>query len=144
MAEVSKKLGLMESVRHVCQAVQIPLPGVVVVGEQSAGKSSLLENISGIQFPRAQNTCTRMPCVLTMLTDPTVNECFALVSMDSSFTDAACRMLAKPLCLDGLPFSLDFLDFPHLFLGFPVPSQMSCGLRRRDVPWRTWRGRSRS
>ena len=52
----------MESVRHVCQAVQIPLPGVVVVGEQSAGKSSLLENISGIQFPRAQNTCTRMPC----------------------------------------------------------------------------------
>ncbi|CAE7298364.1 DRP4C, partial [Symbiodinium sp. CCMP2456] len=87
-AEVSKKLGLMESVRHVCQAVQIPLPGVVVVGEQSAGKSSLLENISGIQFPRAQNTCTRMPCILTMLTDPTVNESFALVSMDSSFTDA--------------------------------------------------------
>ena len=37
-----------------------------MVGEQSAGKSSLLENISGIQFPRAQNTCTRMPCVLTM------------------------------------------------------------------------------
>jgi len=88
MAEVSKKLGLMESVRHVCQAVQIPLPGVVVVGEQSAGKSSLLENISGIQFPRAQNTCTRMPCILTMLTDPTVKESFALVSMDSSFTDA--------------------------------------------------------
>lgn len=43
-------------------------------GEQSAGKSSLLENISGIQFPRAQNTCTRMPCVLTMLTDPTIQE----------------------------------------------------------------------
>lgn len=88
MAEVSKKLGLMETVRHVCQAVQIPLPGVVVVGEQSAGKSSRLENISGIQFPRAQNTCTRMPCILTMLTDPTVKESFALVSMDSSFTDA--------------------------------------------------------
>ena len=88
MAELSKKLGLFESVRHVCQAVEIPLPGVVVVGEQSAGKSSLLENISGIQFPRAQNTCTRMPCVLTMLTDPTVTEPFALVSMDAGFAEA--------------------------------------------------------
>ena len=87
MAELSKKLGLFERVRHVCQSVEIPLPGVVVVGEQSAGKSSLLENISGIQFPRAQNTCTRMPCVLTLLTDPTVQESFAEVSMDSSFAD---------------------------------------------------------
>ena len=52
MAELSKKLGLFERVRHVCQSVEIPLPGVVVVGEQSAGKSSLLENISGIQFPQ--------------------------------------------------------------------------------------------
>ena len=89
MAELSKKLGLFERVRHVCQSVEIPLPGVVVVGEQSAGKSSLLENISGIQFPRAQNTCTRMPCVLTLLTDPTVQESFAEVSMDSSFANVS-------------------------------------------------------
>ena len=87
MAELSKKLGLFERVRHVCQSEAIPLPGVVVVGEQSAGKSSLLENISGIQFPRAQNTCTRMPCVLTLLTDLTLQESFAKVSMDSSFVD---------------------------------------------------------
>eukprot|EP00438_Fugacium_kawagutii_P027206 Skav221309 [mRNA] locus=scaffold2901:4514:11654:+ [translate_table: standard] len=88
MAELSKKLGLFERVRSVCQSVAIPLPGVVVVGEQSAGKSSLLENISGIQFPRAQNTCTRMPCVLTLLTDRTVRQPFAEVSMNSNFADA--------------------------------------------------------
>lgn len=85
MAQVSKKLGLFERVRHVCQSESIPIPGVVVVGEQSAGKSSLLENISGIQFPRAQNTCTRMPCVLTLLTDPAVEESYAMVSMDPNF-----------------------------------------------------------
>lgn len=88
MADLSKKLGLLERVRHVCQAVAIPLPGVVVVGEQSAGKSSLLENISGIQFPRAQNTCTRMPCILTMLTDPAAIQPYATVSMDPSFGKA--------------------------------------------------------
>lgn len=86
-AEVSKKLDMFESVRHVCQSVDIPLPGVVVVGEQSAGKSSLLENISGIQFPRAQNTCTRMPCVLSLLTDPTVKESHAMVSIDPGFAN---------------------------------------------------------
>ena len=97
-ADVSKKLGLFERVRHVCQSVAIPLPGVVVVGEQSAGKSSLLENISGIQFPRAQNTCTRMPCVLTLLTDPTLKDSSAEVSMDPSFADAASIALAL-LCV---------------------------------------------
>ena len=37
MAELSKKLGLFERVRHLCQAVDIPLPGVVVVGGRRGG-----------------------------------------------------------------------------------------------------------
>ena len=86
MKELSQKLDLLERMRHVCNSVDIAIPGIVVVGEQSAGKSSLLENISGIQFPRAQNTCTRMPCVLTMVIEDTP-EPYALVSMSSSFHD---------------------------------------------------------
>jgi interferon-induced GTP-binding protein Mx1 len=38
----------------------------LVVGDQSAGKSSVLEAISGIQLPRAQNICTRCPLELRM------------------------------------------------------------------------------
>ena len=87
MANVSEKLGLFERVRAVCQSESIEIPGVVVVGEQSSGKSSLLENISGIRFPRWQNTCTRLPCVLTLLSDPKVQEPFAEVSMDPGFAD---------------------------------------------------------
>ncbi|CAE6914669.1 DRP4C [Symbiodinium sp. CCMP2592] len=88
MDPVSKKLSLFERVRGVCQSVSIPIPGVVVVGEQSAGKSSLLESISGIQFPRAQNTCTRMPCVVSLLTDRSVKQPYAIVSMDPAFSEA--------------------------------------------------------
>lgn len=39
--------------------VDIDLPQIAVIGSQSAGKSSLIESISGITLPRASGTCTR-------------------------------------------------------------------------------------
>ena len=40
----------------------LPLPKIVVIGDQSAGKSSIIEAISEIKVPRSAGTCTR--CVL--------------------------------------------------------------------------------
>lgn len=37
------------------------LPKIAVIGNQSAGKSSLIEAISQIKLPRASGTCTRCP-----------------------------------------------------------------------------------
>ncbi|KAL1739056.1 P-loop containing nucleoside triphosphate hydrolase protein, partial [Schizophyllum fasciatum] len=37
------------------------LPQIAVIGSQSAGKSSLIESISGVTLPRAAGTCTRCP-----------------------------------------------------------------------------------
>ena len=37
----------------------IPLPQVIVVGDQSSGKSSALESLTGFAFPRAATLCTR-------------------------------------------------------------------------------------
>ncbi|KAI9690901.1 MAG: hypothetical protein M1822_008521 [Bathelium mastoideum] len=45
---------------------QIPLPRIVVVGDQSAGKSSVIEALSRIKVPRASGTCTRCPIQITM------------------------------------------------------------------------------
>lgn len=39
---------------------EIPVPKVIVVGDQSAGKSSLIEAITQIQVPRDTGTCTRV------------------------------------------------------------------------------------
>src|SRR5947207_10226341 len=55
---------LIDVINHLrdCGTEQIlPLPKIAVVGNQSAGKSSLLEAISQIKVPRATGTCTRCP-----------------------------------------------------------------------------------
>jgi hypothetical protein len=39
----------------------ILLPQLVVCGDQSSGKSSVLEGITGIPFPRQDGVCTRFP-----------------------------------------------------------------------------------
>lgn len=43
-----------------------PLPQLVVCGDQSAGKSSVLEAITEVPFPRKENLCTRYATEITM------------------------------------------------------------------------------
>lgn len=39
----------------------IELPQIVVVGDQSSGKSSVLEAMTGVPFPRGSGMCTKFP-----------------------------------------------------------------------------------
>ncbi|KAJ9147989.1 hypothetical protein P3X46_030088 [Hevea brasiliensis] len=49
----------------------IQLPTIVVVGDQSSGKSSVLESLAGINLPRGQGICTRVPLVMRLQHRPT-------------------------------------------------------------------------
>jgi len=53
----------------------IQLPQIVTVGDQSSGKSSSLEAITGIPFPRKENLCTRFATQIVLRRAPveTVN-----------------------------------------------------------------------
>ncbi|KAL6161915.1 hypothetical protein ACJQWK_11931 [Exserohilum turcicum] len=48
----------------------VPLPQLVVVGDQSSGKSSLLESLTGVPFPRNLELCTRYATQITSRRDP--------------------------------------------------------------------------
>jgi len=49
----------------------VTLPKIAVIGNQSAGKSSLIEAIAKVKVPRASGTCTRCPMEVTLSTfDP--------------------------------------------------------------------------
>ncbi|KAJ7668026.1 P-loop containing nucleoside triphosphate hydrolase protein [Mycena rosella] len=54
-------LALMSQLRSVGAQGDLDLPRITVIGNQSAGKSSVVEAISGIKVPRDAGTCTRCP-----------------------------------------------------------------------------------
>lgn len=54
-------LDLVNRLHNTGVQIDIDLPQIAVIGSQSAGKSSLIESISGITLPRAAGTCTRCP-----------------------------------------------------------------------------------
>ncbi|KAF8038492.1 hypothetical protein BT93_B1133 [Corymbia citriodora subsp. variegata] len=49
---------------------RIHLPTIVVVGDQSSGKSSVLESLAGINLPWGQGICTRVPLIMQLQDDP--------------------------------------------------------------------------
>ncbi|GKT63428.1 dynamin family protein [Colletotrichum tofieldiae] len=55
------RLNQIEKIRANGIGDLIDLPQLVVCGDQSAGKSSVLEGITGIPFPRQEGLCTRFP-----------------------------------------------------------------------------------
>lgn len=64
--EVRPLLDLIDSLRQFGVQNEISLPQIAVMGDQSSGKSSVLESISGIPFPRGSGLVTRCPTELIM------------------------------------------------------------------------------
>ncbi|KAG6843814.1 hypothetical protein H0H87_012992 [Tephrocybe sp. NHM501043] len=54
-------LALLKQLRATGSQAELDLPRITVIGNQSAGKSSVVEAISGITVPRDAGTCTRCP-----------------------------------------------------------------------------------
>ncbi|KAF2452910.1 P-loop containing nucleoside triphosphate hydrolase protein [Lineolata rhizophorae] len=70
-AEIKELLALINRLEQLqIERTVLPLPKIVVVGDQSAGKSSLVEAISEIKVPRAAGTCTRCPLQIKLARSP--------------------------------------------------------------------------
>ncbi|KAG2052283.1 hypothetical protein BDR06DRAFT_888137 [Suillus hirtellus] len=82
---------MMADLKSMGAEALIDLPSVVVIGGQSAGKSSLVEAVSGINVPRDSGTCTRCPMECTMSSHATSWSCSITLRMnfDSNGKDMA-------------------------------------------------------
>ena len=58
----------IQSLRDQGTEAVVSLPKIAVIGNQTAGKSSLIEALSGIQLPRSRDTCTRCPVEVILRT----------------------------------------------------------------------------
>lgn len=58
-ADQRKVMDIVDKLRRTGLSGIVELPQLVVCGDQSSGKSSVLEAITEIPFPRKENLCTR-------------------------------------------------------------------------------------
>lgn len=63
-------LDTIDKLRDADMAQYVELPQIVVVGDQSSGKSSVLEAISRVRFPSKSTLCTRFATELVLRDDP--------------------------------------------------------------------------
>eukprot|EP00477_Mikrocytos_mackini_P000295 GAHX01000311.1.p1 GENE.GAHX01000311.1~~GAHX01000311.1.p1 ORF type:complete len:632 (-),score=146.34 GAHX01000311.1:28-1875(-) len=71
MEKIVEKVAELTSVLNKFSTkTKISLPRIAVVGQQSSGKSSVLEGIIGMDIlPRASGLCTRVPLILSIIND---------------------------------------------------------------------------
>ncbi|RIA95863.1 P-loop containing nucleoside triphosphate hydrolase protein [Glomus cerebriforme] len=88
-----KYIEILNKLRSIGAQSAVDLPTVVFCGNQSAGKSSLLEAISGIQLPRSDGTCTR--CVMEIRLIQSSSDWSCQVSLRKEY-DAHEKKLIRP------------------------------------------------
>jgi hypothetical protein len=64
-----KIMDVVDKLRRTGLNGMVQLPQLVVCGDQSSGKSSVLEAITAIPFPRRENLCTRFATEIVMRRD---------------------------------------------------------------------------
>lgn len=83
---------------------QLSVPQIAVFGDQSSGKSSLLESISGIPFPKGTGLVTRCPTRISMVHSPIEEEWTANIVLPDHYAnvDHVTRTVHNPSELAGL------------------------------------------
>lgn len=81
-------------------------PQIIVCGDQSSGKSSVLEAISGVSFPIRSSLCTRFPTELVLRKSSQVGVCVSIVphrSRSESEQEALAQFHEELDSFEGLP-----------------------------------------
>lgn len=101
-------LNAIDSLRSQGISHYVSLPQIIVCGDQSSGKSSVLEAISGVSFPVKSNLCIRFPTELILRKTKHVSVKVSIVPHHS-------RSERDRTSLSGFTEKLDsFQDLPDL------------------------------
>ncbi|CAO1621291.1 unnamed protein product [Sympodiomycopsis kandeliae] len=74
---------LADELRSCGTSLDISIPSIAIIGNQSSGKSSVIEAISGVSLPRSSGTCTRCPIEVRLSNSDCDWECHVSLRSDS-------------------------------------------------------------
>lgn len=80
----------------------VSLPQLIVVGDQSSGKSSVLESLTGFSFPRATGLCTRYATQITCRREPKRSVSITIIPRPDANDILKQRLRKFHRCLDEM------------------------------------------
>ncbi|KIK36073.1 hypothetical protein CY34DRAFT_544266 [Suillus luteus UH-Slu-Lm8-n1] len=91
-----KMLDLINRLHMTGVQTDMDLPMIAVIGSQSAGKSSLIESISGITLPRSSGTCTRCPTECKLSRSEDTWKCLVKLNITTGPSGQPCDVVNIP------------------------------------------------
>ena len=103
-------LNTIDGLRSLGISRYVDLPQIIVCGDQSSGKSSVLEAISGVQFPVKDTLCTRVATELILRRSPVIGGSISIVPSSDRVEEEMTRLQqwkATECSLGDLPAVLE-------------------------------------
>ncbi|KAM3836878.1 LOW QUALITY PROTEIN: interferon-induced GTP-binding protein Mx3-like [Vipera latastei] len=142
-------IDLIDSLRALGVEKDLALPAIAVIGDQSSGKSSVLEALSGVALPRGSGIVTRCPLELKMKKNNNTKEWKGKMVYletevelkDPSEVEAAVRRAQNAIAGEGLGISNKLItleisspDVPDLTLiDLPGITRVAVGNQPQDI-----------
>ncbi|KAF4554325.1 Dynamin central region-containing protein 4 [Elsinoe fawcettii] len=111
----------------------VQLPQIVTVGDQSSGKSSTLEAITGIPFPRKENLCTRFATQIVMRRAATETVSVTIIPDKLRPVQEQQRLRAISLKLESFDKLGELMETATDALGLNTSTQLQVRAFSRDV-----------
>uniref|UniRef100_A0A452HBU7 MX dynamin like GTPase 1 n=1 Tax=Gopherus agassizii TaxID=38772 RepID=A0A452HBU7_9SAUR len=142
-------IDLIDSLRALGVEKDLALPAIAVIGDQSSGKSSVLEALSGVALPRGSGITTRCPLVLRLKKLAPQQEWKGKISYldideelhDPSVVDKKIRKAQNAIAGEGVGISQEIISLeisspvvPDLTLiDLPGIARVAVGNQPRDI-----------
>ncbi|KAI0126991.1 vacuolar sorting protein VPS1, dynamin [Xylariales sp. AK1849] len=126
LAEDQSRLQKIDELYDLRLDQYVSLPQLVVVGDQSSGKSSVLEGLTGLPFPRDSGLCTRFPTQIVFKRSrvlTTEASIMAAHGQDGSKVDAIAKFGKKQLEAFDQKTFFEILVEASECMGLPLPGR---------------------